>query len=218
MKLSLKVLTSGKWAGKALPIAHFPFLIGRDSHCHLRPASEIISKRHCGLFIEEDGKLILRDFESTNGTFLNNRQLRGQIELMDGDRISLGVLEFAVQLENAQVSPRSGAIPSPASEREKNGSAKDPADTSVDELAATMLLASPDRADGNSTAPESDTYQVGKVDAELSRSLPSEPQAPRIFGDAAGKLSKRSAASEGETATRAKAILDQYVRRRRQHN
>ena len=163
MKVSLRVLTPGKWEGKVLPISHFPFLIGRDQQCHLRPASAIISKRHCGLFIEE-GKLLLRDFDSRNGTFLNNRRLKAQIEVLNGDHINLGVLHFAVQLE------MESSLVQPASP------AKNLTDTSIDDVAATLLLSKPEPADA-SREQAGDDYEVGQEDAGLtspSRSAPPE--------------------------------------------
>ena len=47
MKLSLLVLTPGKMEGKSIPITIPQFVIGRDPQCNLRPASALISKRHC---------------------------------------------------------------------------------------------------------------------------------------------------------------------------
>ena len=65
MKLSLVVLTSGKSEGQEIPVPQAQFVIGRDPKCNLRPASPIISKRHCALLIR-NGKVFVRDFDSTN--------------------------------------------------------------------------------------------------------------------------------------------------------
>ncbi len=70
MKLSLIVLSEGKSKGQTIPIKLSQFLIGRDPQCQLRPASPIISKRHCAVIIKDD-KVVVRDFNSTNGTFVN---------------------------------------------------------------------------------------------------------------------------------------------------
>src|SRR5205823_9870352 len=72
MKLSLVVLTPGKTEGKILSIPLAQFVIGRDPQCHLRPASLSITTRHCAL-IQRDGKAFVRDFDSTNGTFVNDK-------------------------------------------------------------------------------------------------------------------------------------------------
>src|SRR5437763_8815097 len=98
MKLSLVVLTSGKQEGKTLPIVLSQFLIGRDPQCHLRPASAIISKRHCAILVK-DGKVTVRDFNSTNGTFVNNEPIKGEREIHEGDSLRVGPLTFQVSIE-----------------------------------------------------------------------------------------------------------------------
>src|ERR1700692_4244742 len=99
MKISLMVLSAGSAAGKALPITTAQFLIGRDPECHLRPASAMISKRHCALFVKK-GRVFLRDFDSTNGTLVNDEPVKGEIPLKDGDILKVGPLSFQVVIEN----------------------------------------------------------------------------------------------------------------------
>jgi len=101
MKLSLVVLTEGPQQGKVLEIKLSQFIIGRDPECHLRPASSLISKRHCAL-IQREGKAILRDFGSTNGTFLNEEPVKGEVELQQDDQLRIGPLEFLVNLEETE--------------------------------------------------------------------------------------------------------------------
>jgi len=73
MKISLVVLSTGSAAGKALPINAAQFIIGRDPGCNLRPASAMISKRHCAVIVKNN-QVFVRDFDSTNGTFVNDTQ------------------------------------------------------------------------------------------------------------------------------------------------
>lgn len=98
MKLSLVVLTPGPNQGKTLEIKLSQFVVGRDPQCHLRPASPMISKRHCAI-LQREGKAFARDFDSTNGTFVNNEQVKGEIELHNGDRLKIGPLLFTVLIE-----------------------------------------------------------------------------------------------------------------------
>ncbi|MFM7151299.1 MAG: FHA domain-containing protein, partial [Gemmataceae bacterium] len=98
MSLGLLVLTAGKQEGKVLDIKQPQFLIGRDPQCHLRPASPLISKRHCAL-IQRDGKVFLRDFSSTNGTLLNDEPITGEVELSNKDRVKVGPIEFEVRIQ-----------------------------------------------------------------------------------------------------------------------
>lgn len=47
------------------------------------------SKRHCVIFQAHDGKLMLKDFESTNGTFLNGKRCE-EAEVKVGDELRIG--------------------------------------------------------------------------------------------------------------------------------
>src|SRR4051812_25606958 len=106
MKLSLVVLTPGKQEGKSLPIGLAQFLIGRDQQCQLRPASPLISKRHCAL-IQRDGKAFVRDFGSTNGTYVNDDRVEGERELNNGDELKIGPIQLTIRLEVAAAKPAS---------------------------------------------------------------------------------------------------------------
>ena len=99
MQVSLKVL-SGTHEGKLIPIKDEKFLIGRGETCQLRPKSESISRKHCAI-VQKDGRLLLVDLKSRNGTFINEKQVapdRAKI-LKNGDRLRCGQLEFEVMLE-----------------------------------------------------------------------------------------------------------------------
>jgi pSer/pThr/pTyr-binding forkhead associated (FHA) protein len=99
MKLTLLV-TQGSAQGKRIPITLSQFIVGRDPQCHLRPASPIISKRHCALMTRE-GKAFIRDFGSTNGSFVNEERVEGERELTNGDVLKIGPLSFQVQIEDS---------------------------------------------------------------------------------------------------------------------
>lgn len=69
--------------------------IGRSEENSLQIADRFISSRHALLCLR-DGRRILVDRGSTNGTFVNGQRIDGEVELSDGDRIALGntVLEY----------------------------------------------------------------------------------------------------------------------------
>lgn len=90
----LKVL-SGKHRGKVITLNTKKFLVGRGDDCHMRPNNDLISRHHC-IFTCDDYSVRLRDLGSTNGTFVNNEQLRGQKVLETGDVVRIGKLEFEV--------------------------------------------------------------------------------------------------------------------------
>lgn len=99
MQVSLKVV-SGTHEGKVIPIKDEKFLIGRGESCQLRPKSESISRKHCAI-VQKDGRLLLVDLKSRNGTFINEKQVspdKAKI-LKNGDRLRCGQLEFEILLE-----------------------------------------------------------------------------------------------------------------------
>jgi predicted component of type VI protein secretion system len=98
MKVSLVVMNPGKTEGHAIPITLSQFIIGRDPQCNLRPASPVISKRHCAILVK-NGKVTLRDFDSTNGTFIDETQVKGEVPLNNDNVLKVGPLTFKVVIE-----------------------------------------------------------------------------------------------------------------------
>ncbi|GAB5404089.1 MAG: FHA domain-containing protein [Aureliella sp.] len=99
MQMQLKVKTGGH-AGKLISVNHDKFLIGRSDDCHLRPKSESISRRHCAI-VRKDGRILMVDLKSRNGTIVNGKKLdpkKAKI-LKDGDEIKVGKLEFTAVIE-----------------------------------------------------------------------------------------------------------------------
>jgi len=98
MNISL-VVAAGVHQGKVIPVAGPQFIIGRDPTCQLRPASQAISKQHCSI-LQRENKVFVKDYGSTNGTFINDQQLtpNAEREVKAGDRIRLGPLDFSIQI------------------------------------------------------------------------------------------------------------------------
>ena len=78
------------------PVNQFPFTIGRSSNSNLHLPVGCISKKHAEIVEGAAGKLILRELGSTNGTFINGKQLRGEIELKENDLIHFAAVVFRV--------------------------------------------------------------------------------------------------------------------------
>lgn len=91
MSRALHVL-SGARAGRHVLVDRPTILIGRHPHCDLQLDPEVdrdVSTRHAEVR-QVEGRLILRDLGSTNGTFVNGERIAGDHELRDGDVIGLG--------------------------------------------------------------------------------------------------------------------------------
>lgn len=97
MRVQLVVKNPGKQQGMAIPITVRQFLIGREEGCQLRPASELISKRHCAILIAPQG-IFVEDFKSTNGTRVNGTAIQGRVPVKHGDTLSVGTLDFELQV------------------------------------------------------------------------------------------------------------------------
>jgi pSer/pThr/pTyr-binding forkhead associated (FHA) protein len=199
MKLSLVVMTPGKMEGKAVPITLSQFVIGRDPQCHLRPASPVISKRHCALIVRGE-QAFVRDFDSTNGTFLNDQPVKGEVELHNADVLKVGPIAFAVNLE---VTPAPVNKPTPAPPTKK------PAASEEDESIAAMLLAMQEEGDQVSSGLSSEVPEGSTV-----MDMPA-PVAGQAQDAGKGKGQAAKAAPQGDTRSAAKAILDKYMRRPR---
>jgi predicted component of type VI protein secretion system len=213
MKLSLVVLTPGKGEGKVIPVPLPQFIIGRDPQCHLRPASPVISKRHCAL-LQRDGRAFLRDFDSTNGTFLNEQPVKGEVELHDGDQLKVGPLAFAVKLEAAApASPAPAAKAPPAKAPAKKPAPKPtaaaaPASEADDDESAADLLLSLGGDEGSGEVPEGSTIMdIPVPSAETDPNVPTKK-------DDKDKMSQAKA-QQASTSNAAKAILEKYMRRPR---
>src|SRR5438132_10804894 len=111
MKLSLMVMNAGKTQGQSIPVNLAQFIIGRDPQCNLRPASAVISKRHCAVLVKE-AQVFVRDFGSTNGTFVNDVPVKGEAPLKNEDILKIGPLEFKVSLEVKPPGAKATPVPS----------------------------------------------------------------------------------------------------------
>jgi pSer/pThr/pTyr-binding forkhead associated (FHA) protein len=212
MKLRL-IVEGGVHSGKAIPIAVPQFVIGRDAQCQLRPASAAISKRHCAVMVR-GSQVFVRDFGSTNGTFVNGELVQGEVELHDGNKLKVGPLEFVVGLEVATTA-KAAAKPAPAvAKADAKGKADDAAvdmggppsegptsdniaDLLLDDVGATPSAAS--TLDTAESVPEGSTIMelpgTGKPDA-------AKPPVKTVLGS-------------GNTSSAAAEILRKYQRRPR---
>lgn len=73
-------------------LATLPVVIGKGVGADIRLADEFASECHC-VIKQQDGRVILRDDWSDNGTFLNGERVR-ETELTPGDRIAVGLSVF----------------------------------------------------------------------------------------------------------------------------
>ncbi len=80
-----------------VPVRHASEIIGRHTDCKIRIPDASVSRQHCELSIKE-GKVVLRDLGSSNGTYVNRRRI-SQTELAPGDLLAIGKFVFVVRVD-----------------------------------------------------------------------------------------------------------------------
>jgi len=173
MKISLKVL-SGNHEGKLIPIKEEKFFIGRGDDCHLRPKSESVSRRHCAL-VQKEGRLLLLDLKSRNGTYVNDKQLshdKAKI-LKSGDQIRVGQLEFEVVIEIGIANTKKPEVSTAQEVAERIAEqAESKISDSKDSFDISSWLLEADQIDRRAVPSEPDTRQFNveettRLDSEL---------------------------------------------------
>lgn len=104
MQVVLKVV-GGKNDGREIKIAVPRFIIGRGDTAHLRPSSDLVSREHCEILVG-DGKVILNDLKSRNGTFVNGKPLEQKHVAKSGDSLRVGRLQFEVVIDPVKASTK----------------------------------------------------------------------------------------------------------------
>ena len=210
MKVSL-VVSQGIHKGKAIPVPVAQFVIGRDEDCQLRPSSPAVSKRHCAILIKS-GKVFLQDFGSTNGTFVNEVPVAGEVEIKHDDQIRVGPLDFVLRLQksDSSVEPKSASkaglgkpTPPPKDEPTKEQKTAASDETDAENMAA-MLLATDDGPPGPLTEAG---IPDGSTVFEMPVQNPDDPNAPPVI---------KTPIPEQDNSKRAGDILRKYMQRPRQ--
>ena len=79
----------GPTLGRKFTLAAVETIIGRGETSEIVLELDNVSRKHCSLLLKPDG-VFLRDNGSTNGTYLNSLEVRGETPLRSGDLIKVG--------------------------------------------------------------------------------------------------------------------------------
>ena len=82
------LVTAGPSKDQTIPLPEGEATIGRDPANVVAIVDPSVSRKHCLLRREEDGRFLLRDLESRNGTLVNGVSVKEQW-LRHGDEIVL---------------------------------------------------------------------------------------------------------------------------------
>ncbi len=85
-------------AVRDMRIDSFPFTVGRHSGTSMTLDSPTVSSRHAELDMK-NGRLTIRDLNSTNGTFVNGIRIQGECDVMHGDLVQFAQVVFRAGME-----------------------------------------------------------------------------------------------------------------------
>lgn len=88
------VLTFNDLEIQRVPLEKDEYLIGRAKECDLQITERRLSRRHCLLLTDDDGRWMVKDMGSQNGTYVNRRRVKDVQFLEPGDVLNFA--EYAV--------------------------------------------------------------------------------------------------------------------------
>ena len=174
MQVVLKVV-GGKNDGREINISVPEFVIGRGETAHLRPSSDLISRRHCAIRIG-DGQVIVEDLGSRNGTFINGEKLEGPHKAKSGDLLRVGRLQFNVLLDPAKAGSKRPRVNSIAEAAARTVDGKSAKSNSIEDSITDWLMDADEEDEQRQAMRRTETVQFSLDDTTAVGVPAKEPQ------------------------------------------
>lgn len=116
----LLVFTSKDRARQAVEINRVRITIGRIAENDVQLVDDKVSRHHAVIEMHDGGRVVLRDLDSHNGTFVDGIRLSGSRVLTGGERVQFGDEQLRVEADSV-------ALPHAPGEGEATGGAAPPA-------------------------------------------------------------------------------------------
>lgn len=84
------IAREGQLTGESWQIETDEFVIGRGADCQIILPERQVSRYHAKI-LKENGRYVLYDLDSKNGTHLNGVQVKGSSQIRDGDEIQIAL-------------------------------------------------------------------------------------------------------------------------------
>jgi S1-C subfamily serine protease len=120
-------IRTGPDAGKTVRIAGERFTVGRGNGCDLVLRDPKVSREHAFFRVESDGRPVLHDLGSMNGTLVNGRRIEEPVLLHGTEEVVFGDTTIAVTAEPPSTAPTLPAPPDLAREATLPAGAAPPA-------------------------------------------------------------------------------------------
>jgi DNA-binding winged helix-turn-helix (wHTH) protein len=82
-------------------------LVGRGEGCRVRLASPLVSRVHARVRAD-DGRVLIEDAGSKNGTWINGERIEQPVELGDGDEVAFGLFRVVFRNTGEDEATRTG--------------------------------------------------------------------------------------------------------------
>src|SRR5581483_656283 len=115
VQMALLRILNGSLESQEIELTPDAMTVGRASACNIRIADAGVSSKHAKIWCE-DGQYFLMDLGSTNGTFVNERDVDRE-QINDGDVITFGMTKAAFVGDKPRVRPHASAARAPANQR-----------------------------------------------------------------------------------------------------
>lgn len=159
--LKAKLVVVGGDARAAEVSLKLPTVIGRGKEANLTVPHALVSRQHAKIF-EKEGKLVVRDLGSLNGTFVNNTKIDKEQTLEPDQLLTLGNVTFRAVYEESHAASETLKFGSSDTLEEVNVNEKDrlsPSDSSLRFAAMNQGFLS----DLIEDAPEGNEHQIEPV-------------------------------------------------------
>ena len=88
---------SGAQRGKRVSLHRGLNRIGQQEDGEVVLPFDTVSRRHAEIEVSKGGRVLIRDLDSTNGTWVNDQRVEGQSTLRAGDRVRIADVEFVYE-------------------------------------------------------------------------------------------------------------------------
>lgn len=78
-----------------------PFFMGRSNKCHLTVTDSMVSGKHLAVKINDDNRVVIKDLDTTNGTYLNGNKIQESLLYLE-DFIQIGKIK--INLDDSDMS------------------------------------------------------------------------------------------------------------------
>ena len=107
----------GEGPGAPTTVDVVPFVIGREVDCDLVVEDPRVSRHHAQLEVHDDGRMVLRDLGSANGTFVHGERVEGGVWFQVPGTFKIGRTEVLVDSVAPEPDPEPGPAPGHGADR-----------------------------------------------------------------------------------------------------